>query len=82
MRLYAARDERMRLAVPNTCPSLGGSLQRAEAAGGALTGNDWMRLGHWRVGVQPGMDWLAGQPSADKVHARLVKFMDPYVAGD
>jgi hypothetical protein len=45
-----------------------------------LTDDDRMWLGRWTVGKQKqlGMDWLAGQPPADKVRAMLVKFMDRY----
>lgn len=45
-------------------------------AAAQLTDDDRMWLGRWKVGRQPGMDWLAGQPPADRVRAMLVKFMD------
>jgi Family of unknown function (DUF6011) len=49
-----------------------------ETAAGLLTDDDRMWLGRWTVGKQrqPGMEWLAGQPPADKVRAMLIKFMD------
>jgi hypothetical protein len=45
-----------------------------------LTDDDRMWLGRWKVGKppQPGIDWLAAGPPADRVRAMLIKFMDRY----
>lgn len=43
-----------------------------------LTDDDRMWLARWTVGRerQPGMDWLAAGPPAERVRAMLVKFLD------
>lgn len=41
-----------------------------------LTDDDRMWLSRWTVGRQPGMDWVASDPPADRVHAVLVKMLD------
>ena len=41
-----------------------------------LTDDDRMRLSRCTIGRKPIMDWLAGDPPADKVRAHLVWFMD------
>jgi hypothetical protein len=43
-----------------------------------LTDDDQFWLARWKVGRQPGMDWLASRPPDDRVRAMLVKFMDRY----
>ena len=41
-----------------------------------LSDDDRMWLSRWTVGGQPGMEWLAGNPGTDRVHATLVKMLD------
>jgi len=41
-----------------------------------LTDNDRFWLDRWRVGRQPGVDWLASSPDPARVRAILIKSMD------
>ncbi len=43
-----------------------------------ITAEDQAWPDRWRVGGQPGMDWLASNPAPDRVRASLVKFLDRY----
>jgi hypothetical protein len=43
-----------------------------------LTDDDRLWLDRWRVGCQPGMDWLASSPAPERVRAMLVKMLDRY----